>query len=127
MTEISVRTTKRVEVVNITKKIEEVVRGKEAKLVHVFVPHTTCGITINEDADPNVMRDVLEALERIAPRDFPYKHTEGNADSHIKSVLCGSSVTVPVAAGRLVLGTWQGIFLMEFDGPRERKVLVTLI
>ncbi|MCX7856797.1 MAG: secondary thiamine-phosphate synthase enzyme YjbQ [Deltaproteobacteria bacterium] len=127
MIEIRIKTTKRIEAVNITEKVESVLKEKEAKLAHVFTPHTTCGLTINEDADPNVMKDILDALERIAPRDFPYRHTEGNADSHIKSVLVGSSVQVPVMSGKLALGTWQGIFLLEFDGPRERKVVVTLL
>lgn len=127
MFELRIRTTKRVEAINITEKVEETLKGREGKLVHIFVPHTTCGLTINEDADPNVMRDVLEALERVAPRDLSYRHTEGNADSHIKSVVTSSSLSVPLLSGKLALGTWQGIFLLEFDGPRERKVLITLL
>jgi secondary thiamine-phosphate synthase enzyme len=84
-------------------------------------PHTTCGIVINENADPHAMEDVLGALDRMVPREYPYKHLEGNADAHVKSILAGCSVTVPFSKGLPVLGTWQGIFLMEFDGPRERE------
>jgi secondary thiamine-phosphate synthase enzyme len=97
------------------------------RILHVFTPHTTCGIVINEDADPHVMEDVLEALDRLVPRDYSYKHLEGNAEAHVKSILTGCSVTVPFSKGSPVLGTWQGIFLMEFDGPRERKVFITLV
>jgi secondary thiamine-phosphate synthase enzyme len=127
MLEILVKTSQRVESRDITDDIVNVVRGKTGKILHVFTPHTTCGIVINEDADPHVMEDVLEALGRMAPRDYPYKHLEGNADAHVKSILAGCSVTVPFKNGLPVLGTWQGIFLMEFDGPRERKVFVTLV
>lgn len=127
MFEIKVKTSSRVEAINITDRIREIIKGKDAKLVHIFVPHTTCGIAINEDADPNVMRDLLDFLEKVAPRNYPYRHTEGNADSHVKTVVVGSSVTVPVSSEKLILGTWQGIFLLEFDGPRERRVIITLI
>ena len=125
MTHISVRTSARTEARNITDEIARAVHGKEGKIVHVFTLHTTCGLIINEDADPNVMRDIHEALSRLVPKDFPYRHGEGNSDAHIKSCLVGNSLTVPLSGGRLLLGTWQGIFLMEFDGPRERKVQVT--
>ncbi|HOE18242.1 MAG TPA: secondary thiamine-phosphate synthase enzyme YjbQ [Syntrophorhabdaceae bacterium] len=127
MTEIRVRTSKRVEVVNITEQIKKMVESGQGALVHIYTPHTTCGITINEDADPDVMRDIIDALERIVPADHPYGHREGNSDAHIKATLTGSSVTVPYIKGKPALGTWQGIFLMEFDGPRERKVIITLI
>ncbi len=127
MFEVRVKTSNRVEAVNITDKIADLVKEKDARLLHIFVPHTTCGLMINEDADPNVVKDILDSLERVAPRDHSYRHTEGNADSHVKSVIVGSSVTVPVSSGKLLLGTWQGIFLLEFDGPRERRVLVTLL
>jgi secondary thiamine-phosphate synthase enzyme len=127
MFEIKVRTANRVEARDITGEVVRQVRGQEGRLLHVYTPHTTCGIVINESADPDVMRDILEGLERIVPRSYPYKHSEGNADAHIKSVLTGSSVSIPFAKGSPVLGTWQGIFLMEFDGPRERKVVVTVV
>jgi len=125
--EIKVTTTRRTEAVNITQKIIKEVKGKEGNLLHIYTPHTTCGLVINEEADPDVMKDVLDGLERLAPHNYPYAHREGNADAHIKSSLTGCSVTVPFEKGTLKLGTWQGIFLMEFDGPRERKVFVTIL
>ena len=90
-----------------------------------FVPHTTAGVTINENADPDVMADVAAALEKVVPWRAGYRHGEGNAAAHVKASLMGSSVHVPVVAGRLRLGTWQGIYLCEFDGPRQRSVWVT--
>ena len=127
MFEIIVKTSNRVEAKNITDELERVVRGKAGSILHLYTPHTTCGLLINEDADPNVMKDILEALERIVPGDYPYKHLEGNAHAHIKSSMIGCSIMVPFSEGKLRLGTWQGIFLMEFDGPRERKVIGTLV
>lgn len=127
MTEIRVKTSKRVEAVNITEHIKKMVESGQGTLVHIYTPHTTCGITINEEADPDVMRDIIDAFERIVPANHPYRHGEGNSDAHIKATLAGSSVTVPYIKGKPALGTWQGIFLMEFDGPRERKVIITLI
>jgi secondary thiamine-phosphate synthase enzyme len=127
MFEIRVKTSQRVESRNITDEVLSVIRGKMGRILHVFTPHTTCGIVINEDADPHVMEDVLEALDRLVPGDYSYKHLEGNSDAHVKSILTGCSVTVPFSKGSPVLGTWQGIFLMEFDGPRERKVFITLV
>jgi secondary thiamine-phosphate synthase enzyme len=91
----------------------------------VFVPHTTAGITINEGADPAVQRDVLDGLARLVPRNAGYRHSEGNSDAHIKASLLGCSVTVPVVEGRVRLGTWQSIYLAEFDGPRTRRVWIT--
>ncbi len=126
MTEIRVKTSRRTEAVNITAAVEQQASRATGSIIHIYTPHTTCGITINEEADPDVMRDVLDALDRLAPRDHGYRHREGNGDAHIKATLVGSAVTVPVVNGRLQLGTWQGIFLMEFDGPRERKVFVSL-
>ena len=127
MFEVRVKTSQRVESRNITDEVLSVIRGKMGRILHIFTPHTTCGIVINEDADPHVMEDVLEALDRLVPRDYSYKHLEGNSDAHVKSILTGCSVTVPFSKGSPVLGTWQGIFLMEFDGPRERKVFITLV
>ena len=91
-------------------------------LISVFVPHTTAGVTINEGADPSVIRDIAESLRRLVPRDAGYRHGEGNSDAHIKASLMGSSVLVPVEQGHLRLGTWQSIYLAEFDGPRNRRV-----
>jgi secondary thiamine-phosphate synthase enzyme len=127
MFEIKVRTTNRVEARDITGEVARLVTGQEGRLLHVYTPHTTCGVVINENADPDVMRDILEGLERIVPRNHSYRHSEGNADAHIKSVITGSSVSIPLSKGSPVLGTWQGIFLMEFDGPRERKVVITVV
>jgi len=125
--EIKVRTTTRVEARSITSEVAQAVRGEEGTIVHLFTPHTTCGLLVNEDADPAVMRDMLAALNRLVPSNLPYEHGEGNSDAHIKSSLMGHSLLVPFSEGRLALGTWQGIFLMEFDGPRERKVQVTIL
>jgi len=96
-------------------------------MLHLFSTHTTCGLLINENADPDVMKDLLEAFERLAPRDYGYAHREGNSDAHIKSSLTGHALTIPFHDGKPVLGTWQGIFLMEFDGPRERRIILTLV
>jgi secondary thiamine-phosphate synthase enzyme len=127
MVEIKIRTASRVEARSITGEVAHAVKNKEGSLVSLFTPHTTCGLLINEDADPAVMGDILDALNRLVPRNHPYKHAEGNADAHIKSSLIGHSLLVPFSGGRLVLGTWQGIFLMEFDGPRERKVQISVL
>lgn len=125
---IDIRTTAPQVMIDITRLIREEVRdhGMKDGLVVVFVPHTTAGITINENADPDVVHDMLAALERTFPTHGPYRHAEGNSHAHIKASLMGSSVTVPVKGGRLALGTWQGIYLCEFDGPRVRQVEVQL-
>jgi secondary thiamine-phosphate synthase enzyme len=125
--EIRIRTTARVEARSISTEVAQAVAGGNGSLVCVYTPHTTCGLLINEDADPAVMSDIMDALGRLVPRNQRYRHTEGNSDAHIKSSLIGHSVFVPFSQGRLVLGTWQGIFLMEFDGPRERKVQVVIL
>ena len=93
----------------------------------VYVPHTTAGVTINENVDPSVRADLEMALERLVPSDLPFTHLEGNSDAHTKASLMGSSATIPLAGGRLQLGTWQGIYLAEFDGPRTRRVLVSVL
>jgi secondary thiamine-phosphate synthase enzyme len=128
MYDLKVKTTRSVEARDITAEVANLVKDNiEGRIVHVYTPHTTCGIMINEHADPDVVKDVLDGLERMAPKDYPYRHREGNSHSHIRSALVGTSVTIPVSRGRMALGTWQGIFLMEFDGPRERRVIVTLV
>ena len=126
---LSVSTRKRAEFVDITAQVQRAVRdaGVAAGTCIVCVPHTTAGITINENADPDVRRDIIAQLERMVPRQGAYRHMEGNADAHIKASLLGFSVTLPVEDGTLVLGTWQGIFFCEFDGPRSRRVHVTLV
>jgi secondary thiamine-phosphate synthase enzyme len=101
--------------------------GVKTGLCHVYVPHTTAGVFINENADPDVMADVLATLDALVPWDNHYRHAEGNAAAHIKAVLMGSSQTIPVRNGRLALGRWQGIYFAEFDGPRERHFQVTVL
>jgi secondary thiamine-phosphate synthase enzyme len=125
--EISVRTPEREVLVDITERVEAAAgqaRPGFSGLVSVFVPHTTAGVTINEGADPSVIRDIVESLRRLIPRDAGYRHVEGNSDAHIKASLMGSSVLVPLENGRVRLGTWQSIYLTEFDGPRNRRVWV---
>lgn len=123
-----VRTAARSDAVDITGSVAEKVAesGVRDGVCLVYVPHTTAGVTINEGADPAVMDDVLRALDRLIPWTADYRHTEGNAAAHIKTTLTGSSVSVIVIDGRLLLGTWQRIFLCDFDGPRTRKVHVTV-
>ena len=125
---IAVETGARTELKDITREVARVVKesGVENGVCQLYVPHTTAGILINESDDPDVARDIGEALDRLVPRDAGYKHYEGNADSHIKASLVGSSQTVPIEAGRLGLGRWQGIFFCEFDGPRRREVKVRI-
>lgn len=127
--QLSVRTTKKEQALDVTERIAAVVRKSHVRigLCGVAVMHTTAGVYLNENADPDVLVDVLAALRRAVPDDVEYRHAEGNAPAHIRTVLTGASATVPIAEGELALGTWQGIFLAEFDGPRERKVLVTVI
>ena len=126
MTKFTVRTNARCEMIDITDKIETLVResGLRDGICHVFVPHTTAAVTINENADPDVPRDILDSLDRVVPLSNRYRHAEGNAAAHVKASLLGASQTVFVEKGRLVLGTWQSLFFCEFDGPRTREVLV---
>ena len=127
--EFSVSTPAREILVDITERVRAALPGPREEftgLVDVFVPHTTAGITINENADPAVVQDLIEALARMVPREAGYRHSEGNSDAHIKASLMGSHVSVPVQDGRLRLGTWQSIYLAEFDGPRTRRVWVLL-
>jgi secondary thiamine-phosphate synthase enzyme len=126
--QISVRTERRTQLLEITREVREAVDGTEAAAVLVFVPHTTAGLTINEHADPAVARDFERALERMVGEGWGWEHIEAgeeNAPSHIRAALMGPQVVVPVEGGRLALGTWQGIFFCELDGPRDRTVLVT--
>ena len=130
METFTVRTRTHAEFVEITHQIREQVvqSGIDSGVAHVFVPHTTAGITMNENADPSVVHDMLADLDRLVPPRQPYyQHLEGNSASHLKASLMGSSVRVLVDGGRLVLGTWQGIYLCEFDGPRTRKIHMQLI
>ena len=126
---LAVKTARRTELVEITRAVKKLVveSGCESGVCHLHVPHTTAGITINENDDPDVPRDIETALDRLVPKDGPYKHWEGNADSHIKSTIVGCTQSVPIEGGRLVLGRWQAIFFCEFDGPRDRQVNVKII
>ncbi len=123
---VQVRTGEREEIVNITSQVEAVVQksGIVSGTCVVFSTHTTCGVTINENADPDVKDDLLHGLARAFPRGGNYRHAEGNSDAHLKASAVGSSATVIVDQGHLLLGTWQGIMLCEFDGPRPRTVAV---
>jgi secondary thiamine-phosphate synthase enzyme len=128
MKSFQVKTRRRTEFVDVTAEVQEAVAalGRREGTATVFVPHTTAGVTINEHADPDVAGDLERALDRMVPWDHPdYRHAEGNTAAHLKTSLLGSSVAVPVEAGRLRLGTWQGVFIAEFDGPRTRTVWVT--
>lgn len=126
---LTVKTSSREEFVDITDEVERAVRDSEIKngVCYLYVPHTTAGITINEGADPSVKKDIINALKKIAPYAAGYLHMEGNADSHIKTTIVGSSAIVFIENGTLVLGQWQSIFFCEFDGPRTRKVYLKII
>ena len=125
MPAFDVHTRRHVEFVDITSQVAEVAAGDGAVLV--FVPHTTAGVTINENADSSVCADLEMTLERVVPGGLPFAHLEGNSDAHVKASLMGSSVLVPVRGGRLQLGTWQGVYFAEFDGPRRRHVEVRVL
>ena len=125
-----VRTSARNEMVEVTDRLRHAAAAKnmiEGMLI-VYVPHTTAGVTINENADPDVKRDMLAKLEALVPhREAYYQHAEGNSDSHLKAAMVGHSVTVLVEAGRLVLGRWQGVYFCEFDGPRDRELFIKVV
>ncbi len=126
MQSFSVRTQKHTQFLDITREVQSSVAdlGMESGVVTVFIPHTTAGITINENADPNVTADIMDALDRTVPWQAHYKHSEGNAAAHVKAGMMGSSVQVIVEGGQLLLGTWQAIYFCEFDGPRTRNVWI---
>jgi secondary thiamine-phosphate synthase enzyme len=129
ISELSVSTHQRIEFVDITGQVQGAVREArvDAGTCIVYVPHTTAAITINENADPDVRRDIIDQLERVVPRQGGYHHMEGNADAHIKASMIGFSATILVENGALMLGTWQGVYFCEFDGPRSRRVYVKVI
>ena len=129
METLHVKTKRRTQFVDITKEVAQVVKasGVDSGVCYVYVPHTTAGVVINEHADPDVATDLEGLFDRLVPHTGPYRHSEGNTDSHAKAVLAGASQTVFVEGGKLVLGTWQGIFLCEFDGPGERKVHIKVV
>jgi secondary thiamine-phosphate synthase enzyme len=125
---IDIRSSERCEFIDITGEIEKVIKESRASkgACRIFVPHTTAGLTINENADPSVKKDITDTLNELVPRSGRYAHAEGNSDAHIKSSILGNEKTVFIQNGRLKLGTWQGIFFCEFDGPRRREVWVNV-
>jgi secondary thiamine-phosphate synthase enzyme len=129
MQTLQIKTTRRTQFVDITDEVQSAVTKSQIKsgICHVYVPHTTAAVTINEHADPDVASDVEAAFDRLIPHRGPYKHSEGNSDSHIKSILVGNTQTVFISDGRLALGRWQGIFFCEFDGPRTRQLHLKII
>lgn len=126
---IDLKTRERAQLVDITAQVERIVSqsGVKEGTVRIFTPHTTAGLTINENADPTVVEDMLMELNKIVPLSDGYRHLEGNSAAHIKSSLFGVSLSVFITGGRLHLGTWQGLYFCEFDGPRQRKVLVKVV
>ena len=124
---VDLKTTHHTEFLSVTSLVEETLKASEKKdgVCHLFVQHTTAGLTINENADPDVKADIIETLEKLVPWHKFYRHTEGNSAGHIKASLMGFSLTIPVKNGRLQLGTWQDVYFCEFDGPRNRCMVVT--
>jgi secondary thiamine-phosphate synthase enzyme len=128
MDEINLKSTKRNELIDITSKLQKIVSESKISsgICVIYTPHTTAGIIINENADPDVKTDLLAALEQMVPK-INFLHGEGNSDSHLKSLLCGKEKTLIIENNVLVLGTWEGIYFADFDGPRDRRVFVKLI
>jgi len=126
---ISLRTNSRIDLIEITDKVQAVVSQSKVKdgVCFIFCPHTTAGLTINENADPSVRRDIIQTLNKLVPAQAGYAHSEGNADSHIKSSIFGSALTIFVQGGRLAFGAWQGIYFCEGDGPRNREVWIKVM
>lgn len=129
MLSFELQTRDRTDFVSITAQVAEAVRrsGAQEGACVVFVPHTTAGVTINENADPDVTRDLSRELDKIVPWEDGYRHAEGNSAAHLKASFFGSTVTIPISSGRLALGTWQGVYFCEFDGPRARNVYIQII
>ena len=129
METLRVKTSRRTQLLDVTAEVERVVRasGVKSGVCHVYVPHTTAAVAINEHADPDVASDLEGVFDRLVPHSGPYRHSEGNTDSHAKAVMVGASQVIFVEDGKLALGRWQGIFFCEFDGPRERKVFVKVM
>jgi secondary thiamine-phosphate synthase enzyme len=127
--EIAIRTQRRIQLLDVTAGVAKMVQdsGVLSGVCYVYVPHTTAGVIINENADPDVAADIESALARLVPQKADYSHSEGNSDSHIKAALVGTSATIFITAGQLELGRWQGIFFCEFDGPRTRRLRVKIL
>ncbi|NMB19972.1 MAG: YjbQ family protein [Firmicutes bacterium] len=126
---LDVRTTQDQQFIDLTRDVQRRVEEKQVSdgLVLVYVPHTTAGVTINENSDPDVVRDMIHSLNQVFPVEGDYHHYEGNSHAHIKASFMGSSCTIPIVNGQLLLGTWQGVYFCEFDGPRHRKVHVKIM
>jgi len=129
MEKINIKTNNRIDLIDITDKVQSVASKSKVKdgICFIFCPHTTAGLTINENADPQVKRDIINTLNKLVPENAGYSHSEGNADSHIKSSLFGSSLTIFIEDGQLVLGSWQGIYFCEGDGPRSREAWIKIL
>lgn len=129
LSDINIKTRSQIEFIDITSQVQGVIdkSGIKEGVCSVYVPHTTAAVTINENADPDVIRDIITRLNEIVPLNGNYRHTEGNSAAHIKSSIIGASETVFIKDGRLILGAWQSIFFCEFDGPRSRRVFIKLI
>ena len=127
--EISVRTERRTQLLDVTAAVAKLVQdaGVQSGVCYLYVPHTTAGVLINENADPDVAADIESALARLVPKEAIYRHAEGNSDAHVKTALVGTSATIFITEGRLELGRWQGIFFCEFDGPRTRRLRVKIL
>lgn len=127
--QLTVSSREKTQLIDITNQIQDRIqaRGVTSGVCHIFVPHTTAAVTINENADPAVPADMIKVLNKIIPWDMDFRHLEGNSAAHIKSTLVGASETIAIENGKLVLGTWQGIFFCEFDGPRTRRVTIKCI
>ena len=127
--QLTIKTHNQTEMIDITSQIEQLLDGQALKdgICMIYVPHTTAAVTINESADPSVREDILMVLNQMVPWKAPYRHLEGNSPAHVKTSLIGSSELIRIENGRLTLGTWQGIFFCEFDGPRTRKANVTIL
>ena len=129
MEKINIKTNNRIDLIDITDKVRAVASKSKVKdgICFIFCPHTTAGLTINENADPQVKRDIINTLNKLVPENAGYAHSEGNADSHIKSSLFGSSLAIFIEDGQLALGTWQGIYFCESDGPRSRETWIKIV
>ncbi|HET9199850.1 MAG TPA: secondary thiamine-phosphate synthase enzyme YjbQ [Dehalococcoidia bacterium] len=129
MERFGVKSTRREEMIEITRQVQQAVSnsGVREGVALVHVPHTTAAVTVNENADPSVQSDMLSHLAKLVPQDAAFRHAEGNSDAHLKATLTGNSETLPISDGRLALGTWQGIYFCEFDGPRQRDVQVQVL
>src|SRR6476660_10029734 len=126
---LRVKTNRRTQLVDVTQEIEQVVAesGTKEGVCYVYIPHTTAAVMINEHADPDVASDLEGVFDRLVPHKGPYRHAEGNTDSHAKAIMVGASQVIFIERGKLALGTWQGVFFCEFDGPRERKMWVKIV